>query len=254
VRQLIVGNWKMNLTREVGVKLATDIAAAGTASCDLVLCPPFTLIHSLAEALRDSNIALGGQDCSKEASGAFTGDVAPPMLVDAGARYVILGHSERRQYHFETDADVRAKTEAAMRSGLVPLICMGETEAENRAGLAQSVVATRLDQGLPDGFNGIVSYEPIWAIGTGLVPSPQYVATMHDFIREKLVTRYGASGNERPILYGGSVKPSNADRLLAISNVNGALVGGASLVASEFLAIAKAARGEGSGEPNKASP
>ena len=243
MRQLIVGNWKMNLTRDVGVKLANDLAAArASLNCDLVLCPPFPLIYPLSRALEGTDIALGGQDCHQKDSGAYTGDVAAPMLVDAGARYVILGHSERREYHFETDADVRAKAAAAMRAGLIPLICMGETEAEHRAGDAQRVVATRLDEGLPDQFTGVISYEPIWAIGTGLVPSPQYVANIHEFIRGKLVARYGDAGNDRPLLYGGSVKPDNAARLLAIPNVNGALVGGASLVASEFLAIARAAK------------
>ena len=243
MRQLIAGNWKMNLAREPAIKLATELADASAAlACDLVICTPFPMIYPLALALDGTNIPLGGQDCSEHPDGAFTGDVSAAMLVDAGASYVILGHSERREYHAETSAQVRAKTQAATRAGLTPIICVGETEAERQGGQEQTAVGTRLEESLPDNFAGVVSYEPIWAIGTGRTPTPQDVAGMHEFIRAKLVARFGASGQELRILYGGSVKPGNAAVLLAIPNVNGALVGGASLVADQFLAIARAVK------------
>jgi triosephosphate isomerase len=247
MRQLIVGNWKMNGARESAIKMACELAdAASGLACDLVICPPFTLLYPLALALDGTALAVGAQDCHQAATGAFTGDVAAPMVAETGATHVILGHSERRQYHGETDATVRAKVEAAVRAGLIPIVCVGESEAKRREGRETEVVGAQLAQSLPDNFvfgdfAGVVAYEPIWAIGTGLTPTVADVTAMHDFMRSQLVARFGAAAAQRPLLYGGSVKGSNAAQLLAVANVNGALVGGASLVASEFLAIAQAA-------------
>ncbi len=242
MRPLIVGNWKMNGARESAIKMACELAdAASGLACDLVICPPFTLLYPLALALDGTALAVGAQDCHQAAAGAFTGDVAAPMVAETGATHVILGHSERRQYHGETDAMVRAKVETAVRAGLIPIVCVGESAAERHAGHETEVVGAQLAHSLPDNFAGVVAYEPIWAIGTGLVPTVEDVTAMHDFMRAQLLARFGAGAAQRPLLYGGSVKASNAGQLLAVANVNGALVGGASLVASEFLAIAQAA-------------
>ena len=241
MRSLIVGNWKMHGARDSAIRLVSELAA-GVAGlgCDLVVCPPFTLIYPLAQVLEGSRVALGGQDCHSVSSGAFTGDIAAPMLVEAGASYVILGHSERRQHHGETNAMVRAKIVAATNAPLIPIVCVGETEAERHLGHERDVVGRQLADSLPDDFDGVVAYEPIWAIGTGVTPTVGDVTAMHDFIRDTLTSRYGPAGTQTPLLYGGSVKSANASRLLAIPTVNGALVGGASLSASEFLAIARA--------------
>jgi triosephosphate isomerase len=188
-------------------------------------------------------VAIGGQDCHAEPSGAFTGDISAEMLKDAGASAVIVGHSERRIYHKETDAEVRAKALAAWRAGLVAIVCVGETQAEREAGRTIAVVGDQLAGSLPDGANAaklVVAYEPVWAIGTGLTPTPDDVAEVHSFIRQRLVARFAAEGQATRILYGGSVKPSNAGELLRVANVNGALVGGASLKAVDFLGIARA--------------
>jgi triosephosphate isomerase len=212
---------------------------------DLMVCPPATLIAGLAAAARGSAIKIGGQDCHAEPAGAFTGDISAEMLRDAGASAVIVGHSERRTYHKETDADVRAKALAARRAGLVAIVCVGETKAEREAGRALDVVGTQLDGSLPDGATSetlVVAYEPVWAIGTGLTPTPADVAEMHGFIRRRLATRFGDAGQGIRILYGGSVKASNAKELMAVADVDGALVGGASLKADEFLAIAGVCR------------
>jgi triosephosphate isomerase len=219
--------------------------ARALAAVDVMVCPPATLLAELAAAARGSPVRLGGQDCYAEPSGAFTGDIAAEMLKAAGASAVIVGHSERRTYHKETDADVRAKALAARRAGLTAIVCVGETKAEREAGRALAVVATQLDGSLPDGAtaeNLVVAYEPVWAIGTGLTPTPQDVAEMHAFIRRRLTARFGAQGQGIRVLYGGSVKPSNAKVLMAIPDVDGALVGGASLKADEFLAIANVYR------------
>jgi triosephosphate isomerase (TIM) len=242
---LIAGNWKMNgLTASIA-ELEEIIAAAPglEGTVDLLVCPPATLVAAFAAKARGSPVAIGGQDCHTEAAGAFTGDISADMLRDAGARAVILGHSERRTYHKETDADVRAKTTAVWRAGLQAIVCVGETKDQRTAGKTLEIVGAQLMGSLPgeaSDDNLVIAYEPVWAIGTGLTPTTADVAEVHRFIRETIAKRFGAEGHGIRILYGGSVKPSNAAELLAVDNVNGALVGGASLKAQEFLAIARA--------------
>lgn len=216
----------------------------GSAACDIVVCPPFTLIEKAAAMAKDSKIAIGAQDCHAEASGAYTGDVAASMLVEAGARYVILGHSERRAAYGETDALVAGKASAAHKAGLTSIICVGETRSERDDGKALEVVRKQLLGSLPSGTtssNTAIAYEPVWAIGTGLVPTMEQIEDVHSSIRQILEERLGADGQKIRILYGGSVKPSNAAEIFAVSNVNGALVGGASLKASDFGGIISAA-------------
>jgi len=239
---LIAGNWKMNGLKSAAAELdKIMVGAAKLPAVDVMVCPPATLLASFAAAAQGSRVAIGAQDCHAQACGAYTGDLSAEMLKDAGAVAVIVGHSERRQYHAETDAAVRAKALAARRAGLSAIVCVGETRAERDAGEANAVVGTQLGGSLPDGAEDIViAYEPVWAIGTGLTPTVDDVRAMHGFIRERLTERFGATGREVRILYGGSVKPANAGELLAIQNVDGALVGGASLRAEEFLAIASA--------------
>jgi triosephosphate isomerase len=244
-RPLIAGNWKMNGLQGSMAELAKIIAGAGeiASRADLMVCPPATLIARFAAAARGTPVAIGGQDCHAEAAGAFTGDVSAEMLKDAGATAVIVGHSERRAYHHETDAAVKAKALAAWRAGLCAIVCVGETKDEREAGRTIDIVRGQLDGSLPGGATGgtlVVAYEPVWAIGTGLTPTAADVAEVHRFIRERLSTRYGMSGRSMRVLYGGSVKPANAQELLAVENVNGALVGGASLKAEDFLGIAQA--------------
>jgi triosephosphate isomerase len=218
---------------------AVDAGKAGAA--ELAVCPPATLLAQAAAALKGGKVSLGAQDCHAKDSGAFTGDIAAPMIKDAGASYVIVGHSERRQYHGETDAAVKAKAEAALKTGLTAIVCVGETRAEREAGKAIEVVSTQVRGSLPAGGapeTVVVAYEPVWAIGTGLTPTPANVAEVHAAIRKLLGEVYGPVGAKLRILYGGSVKPSNAKELLGLANVDGALVGGASLKAVDFLAIA----------------
>jgi triosephosphate isomerase len=194
-----------------------------------------------AELVLGSDVAVGGQDCHAETAGAFTGDISAEMIKDAGASAVIVGHSERRTLHKETDAEVRAKAQAAGRAGLTAIVCIGETRAERQAGQTLDILGRQLDRSLPDGLtaaNVVIAYEPVWAIGTGLTPTPADVAEAHAFIRKRIVGRHGAAGDAVRILYGGSVKPSNARELMAVANVDGALVGGASLKAEDFLGIA----------------
>ena len=213
--------------------------ARGLPNADFMICPPATLVACFAALARGSRVAIGGQDCHAEPAGAYTGDIAAEMLKDAGASAVIVGHSERRHYHGETDAMVRAKALAARRAGLLAIICVGETRAERDASKTHAVVRAQLDGSLPDGLaDFVVAYEPVWAIGTGVTPTRDDVLDMHRFIRERLCARYGDAGQGVRILYGGSVKPANAIALLGIDNVDGTLVGGASLKADEFLAIA----------------
>lgn len=244
MRQLIAGNWKMNGSQAMAGGLVDALRAeAGKGlGCDLLVCPPATLVTIAAHALLGSPVAVGGQDCHSKVSGAHTGDISAAMLRDCGATHVILGHSERRADHGESDALVRAKVEAAVAAGLVPIVCVGETEAQRVAGAQDAVVAGQLEGSLPDGFRGVVAYEPVWAIGTGRTPTEADVAAMHAHIRRTLVGRLGEAGVGVRILYGGSVKPSNAAALLGLPEVGGALVGGASLVADDFLGIARAAR------------
>jgi triosephosphate isomerase (TIM) len=243
IRPLVAGNWKMNGLAAAEGELAKIVhgAVALAAKTDLMVCPPATLIAPFAGAARGSAVIIGGQDCHAEPSGAHTGDIAAEMLADAGARAVIVGHSERRTDHYETDAQVRAKALAARRAGLITIVCVGEQKSEREAGQTLAVVGRQLDDSLPDGetsANLVIAYEPVWAIGTGLTPTRADVAQAHGFIRERLAARYGAEGSRIRILYGGSVKPSNAKELLSIANVNGALIGGASLKADDFLGIA----------------
>jgi triosephosphate isomerase len=242
-RPLVAGNWKMNGLKASAAELDKVMAGAGElgTKVDLMICPPATLIMTFAQVTAGSKIEIGGQDCHPEPSGAFTGDISAEMLADLGAKAVIVGHSERRTLHKETDADVRAKAQAAWRAGLTAIVCIGETRAEREAGHTLSVLGRQLDGSLPDGVSAarlVVAYEPVWAIGTGLTPTTADVAQAHEFIRKRIVERHGAVGNAVRILYGGSVKPSNAKELMAVANVDGALVGGASLKAEDFLGIA----------------
>jgi triosephosphate isomerase len=243
-RKLAAGNWKMNGLAASMAELEALIAGAGTPGCDVLICPPATLIAAFAAKAAGGAVAIGGQDCHAQASGAHTGDVSAEMLADAGAAYAIVGHSERRADHDENDATVRAKAEAAWRAGLVAIICVGETEAERDAGQATAVVGAQLAGSLPEGAtaaNTVIAYEPVWAIGTGRTPSLDDIAEMHDFIRSALAGPMGTEADGVRLLYGGSVKPGNAADIFAVSNVDGGLVGGASLKADDFLGIVRAA-------------
>ncbi len=247
-RPFIVGNWKMNGTRAMLAEArAIDRGAARHPGVRVAVAPPFTLIQAMAD--NAETMAIGGQDCHAAASGAFTGDVAAAMLADAGAGFVILGHSERRAMHAETDAAIKAKAEAALAAGLEVIVCVGETEAQRDAGQAEAIVCAQLDGSLPSG-EGVaarvaVAYEPVWAIGTGRVPSVSDIGAIHRAIRARLEAIYGNEGAAVSILYGGSVNAANAAELLAADEVGGALVGGASLQAESFLAIVLAAAGPG---------
>jgi triosephosphate isomerase len=246
-RPLVAGNWKMNGLRgerEVLRQIQAGYTPGLKAKVDLLVCPPATLIHLFAREAVGSRVTIGGQDCHAKESGAFTGDLSPEMLADAGADYVIVGHSERRQYHAEKDADVCAKAAAAHRAGLTAIVCVGETRPEREAGKTLAVVRRQLRGSVPAqsrSQNLVVAYEPVWAIGTGLTPTVADVAEVHALVRDELRRLVGkAEHGQVRILYGGSVKPANAAELLSVENVNGALVGGASLVAADFLAIAGA--------------
>lgn len=247
IRPLVAGNWKMNGLLPSLAELEALKAHAKrkpVLSADLMVCPPATLLSRAAQVLAGSGIALGAQDCHPLPSGAHTGDVSAEMLADAGATAVIVGHSERRTDHGEIDALVNAKARAAHRAGLTAIICVGETEKERRDGTTLGVVARQLKGSVPQGSeaaNTVIAYEPVWAIGTGLTPTPADVAEVHGFIRGELagLLGQGESGRLR-ILYGGSVKPGNANELLSVENVNGALVGGASLKADDLYAILSA--------------
>ncbi len=239
----VVGNWKMNglgaaLAEIAAIAAAVEEGAAGRADC--ALCPPATLLERAAQTAR-GRLAIGGQDCAAAASGAFTGDVSAAMLRDAGASLVIVGHSERRAGHGESDATVRAKAEAAARAGLTAIVCVGESKAEHDAGRARDVVAAQIGGSVPPGSSAealVIAYEPVWAIGTGRTPTDRDVAAMHGFIRDRLAEGLGGVAGSVRLLYGGSVKPANAAALMALPDVDGALVGGASLTAADFLAIA----------------
>jgi triosephosphate isomerase len=245
IRPLIAGNWKMHGTLREAVRLG-EALREGVEGVDLLICPPFPHIHAVAVAMLGSRVDVGAQDCHAAHRGAHTGDVSAAMLRDAGATHVILGHSERRADHGENDAAVLTKTEAALSAGLIPIICVGETEAERLAGLADSVVEKQLNGSVPYGFvtaGGIIAYEPVWAIGTGRTPTEEDIHAIHSVVRMTLVERFGPAARTTRILYGGSVKPGNAASILALPDVDGALVGGASLVAVDFLAIARAVPG-----------
>ena len=245
-RPLVAGNWKMNgLRASVAELVRIAQGARELAAVDILVCPPATLVAEFAAAAAGSPVRIGAQDCHAEPAGAFTGNLSAEMLKDAGASAVIVGHSERRSYHRETDGDVRAKALAARRAGLCAIVCVGETRAERDGGSALSVVGTQLDGSVPDGAtaaNLVVAYEPVWAIGSGLTPTPNDIAEMHNLVRRRLVARFGTEGEGIRILYGGSVKPANARELMSVADVDGALVGGASLKADEFLAIAEVYR------------
>jgi len=244
ITPLIAGNWKMNGTSaslaEVS-RLAELLANGEPPRCTVVICPPATLLAQLTTQASAAGIVSGGQDCHVAANGAHTGDISAQMLADAGAQYVIVGHSERRTNHGESDALVQQKASAALSAGLVPIICVGETEAERDAGRALEIVKTQLTGSVPSSFSSVViAYEPVWAIGTGRTPSAADIEEMHNAIRAHLVSRYGDAGVGVRILYGGSMKPSNARDILRIENVNGGLVGGASLLANDFYTIISA--------------
>ena len=252
MRQLIAGNWKMHATRDQAASIITPLAgAAAGLPCELLVCPPATLVHYVAERLAGSPVGVGGQDCHADSAGAHTGDISAEQLRDAGARWVILGHSERRAEHGETDEDVRQKVLAAQRAGLTPIVCVGETQDQRTTGGETEAVGWQIEGSLPKDFAGVVAYEPIWAIGSGKVPRPEEVAAMHAFIREELVRQLGEAGRELRILYGGSVNVGNAAGLLGIPEVGGALVGGSSLEPDAFLAIAEASIDQVSGALSK---
>jgi triosephosphate isomerase len=247
IRPLVAGNWKMNGTRASLAEadaVRTGLAGMGlSVPVDVMICPPATLVAALAAAAAGSRLQVGAQDCHPKVAGAHTGDISAEMLKDAGASAVIVGHSERRADHGETDALVRAKAEAAHRAGLAAIVCIGETAEQRKAGQTLGVVGRQLAGSLPEratAADTIIAYEPVWAIGTGLTPTTGDIAEVHAAVRAALVERYRQSGRDMRILYGGSVKASNARELMAVANVNGALVGGASLKADDFLGIVAA--------------
>jgi len=246
MRPLVAGNWKMNGLASSLAELGKlkDALGANAPACDVLVCPPATLIAQAAGTVKGA-FALGGQNCHAEAKGAFTGDISAEMLADAGASYVIVGHSERRQYHGETNDDVAAKTRAAWRAGLKAIICLGESQAQRDAGHATHICQGQLEASVPaqaTPANTAIAYEPVWAIGTGRTPTGADIAAMHAHIRTCLTARLGAGAREMLILYGGSVNPGNAAEILNLPEVGGALVGGASLKADDFLKIIAAVR------------
>jgi triosephosphate isomerase len=243
-RPLVAGNWKMNGLRdslgEVS-SMCVAVARGGAGTAEIVICPPATLLMAAAAICEGSRVALGGQDCHNEPSGPYTGDISAEMLKDAGAAYVIVGHSERRSGYNEGNASVHEKAAAAFRAGLTAIVCVGETKAEREAGDALTVVGSQLVGSIPKTSSAetlVIAYEPVWAIGSGLTPAPQDIADMHGFIRGRANQHLPCQGARLRILYGGSVKPANAAQLLGIKDVDGALVGGASLSNAKFMAIA----------------
>lgn len=246
ITPLIAGNWKMNgLMSSLGEvqKLCERLTKGAAPRCTVAICPPATLLARITETVAPSGIVTGGQDCHPAQSGAHTGDVSATMLADAGAQFVIVGHSERRAGHGESDDLVRTKAQAGFAAGLIPIICVGETEAERRDGQAEAVVSRQVAASVPEearGIDVVIAYEPVWAIGTGLTPTIEDIRQMHGMIRAQLVDRFGESGKAIRLLYGGSMKPGNAREILLVENVNGGLVGGASLLANDFYAIISA--------------
>ena len=243
-RKLAAGNWKMNGTGAALTELGALAKAHPDPRCELLICPPAPLIHRATQSVEGSAIAIGGQDCHAATSGAHTGDVSAGMLCDAGARYVILGHSERRADHHETSEQVCAKARTAIEAGLTAIVCLGETLAQREAAETLDVIGGQLSESVPDlatGENLVIAYEPIWAIGTGKIPTVDQIGEVHDFLRARLETRFGAGvGGAVRLLYGGSVKGDNAAEIFAVPNVDGALVGGASLTAADFSPIVAA--------------
>ena len=243
MQKLAAGNWKMNGTAAALAEVKALLAAHPAPGCEMLLCPPATFLGQMADLAAGTALRVGGQDCHTKTAGAHTGDISAAMLADAGASHVILGHSERRADHGETDALVRAKTEAAWAAGLIAVVCVGETEAERDAGRTLDVVGTQLAGSLPEGAsaeNTVIAYEPVWAIGTGRTPTLDEIAEVHAFMRRELTARFGETARGMRLLYGGSVKPSNATEIFAVGDVDGALVGGASLKAADFGAIVTA--------------
>jgi triosephosphate isomerase (TIM) len=245
VRPLVAGNWKMNGTIHMlrEPRLLAGMLKGVRLKCDVLVCPPATMIRRVKGVLKGSKIRVGGQDCHAAASGAHTGDISADMLKDAGATMVIVGHSERRTNHKESNATVAAKAKAAHTAELVSIICIGETLDERKAGKTLAVLSEQIKGSIPDGSsstNSVIAYEPVWAIGTGLTPTTAEVAEAHAHVRHELESMLGADGQKLRILYGGSVKPSNAIELMAVANVDGALVGGASLKTADFIGIIKA--------------
>ncbi len=245
MKKLIAGNWKMNMNREDAIKLAFSLVSFASESpkiddkCDILLCPPFTYISQVKEICKDSVISVGAQDCSFHENGAYTGEISANMLYDIGCNYVIIGHSERRQYHGETDDIVLNKVCAARQEGLISIVCIGETKEERDKKKHEDIIISQLAASIPDGMNSqniVIAYEPVWAIGTGKTASPDDVFDMHKLIRSELKSRF-SDGSDIRILYGGSMKPDNAKQLLSIENVDGGLIGGASLKADQFTSI-----------------
>jgi len=243
IRPLVAGNWKMNGTRaslDQIKAMAEGVKGPLAEKVESLICPPSTLLYVATALCEDSPLKIGGQDCHQNASGAHTGDISAEMIADCFGTHVIVGHSERRTDHAETDHLVRAKANAAYAADLIAIICIGETAEQRKSGQTLDVLKRQLDGSLPDeaiAANTVIAYEPVWAIGTGLTPTVEDVREAHAVMREELVKRFGGEGRGMRILYGGSVKPSNASELMAIENVDGALIGGASLKASDFLSI-----------------
>ncbi|ACI49954.1 Triose-phosphate isomerase [Gluconacetobacter diazotrophicus PA1 5] len=244
MRQMIVGNWKMNglgaPSRDLVGEIAEGLATIPSPP-QVVVCPPFTQLAGIGPLLKGSGIALGAQDCHQAASGAHTGDISAAMLADLGVEYVVLGHSERRRDHGELDETVREKTQTALAAGLTPIVCIGETGDQKASGESRDAIGWQIQGSLPDGFSGVVAYEPVWAIGSGNPAASQDIADMMGFIRAELVRQFGAAGKTIRILYGGSVNGRDAASILPIAEVGGALVGSASLQADTFLPIVRAA-------------
>ena len=246
ITPLVVGNWKMNglsaSLAEIG-ELARLLTTGEAPRCTVAVCPPATLLAAMSQMAASSGIVTGGQDCHTVDHGAHTGDISAAMLADAGAQYVIVGHSERRKDHAESSDTVRRKALAAMGTGLSPIICLGESEVERREGRAEDVVSEQFNASVPDEaaqMPMVLAYEPVWAIGTGLTPTSDDITAMHAMLRRRLVERFGERGERVRILYGGSMKPANAHEIMRLDNVDGGLVGGASLLANDFYAIISA--------------
>ena len=243
MKKLAAGNWKMNGNRAALAEVSALLAAHPAPACEMLLCPPTTLLAEMVGLAAGSALHVGGQDCHAKASGAHTGDISAAMLLDAGASHVILGHSERRADHGESDGLVRAKAQAAIAAGLIAVVCLGETEAQRDAGDTLAVIGAQLDGSVPVtaiAATLVLAYEPVWAIGTGRTPTLEQIAEVHAFLRARLTAHIGAEAAKTRLLYGGSVKPSNATEIFAVPHVDGALVGGASLKAADFGAIVAA--------------